>query len=133
MNFPGFEDPIPNLSDFPYYVSQSYPADIGPTEFPDDLASLFPPVNPPISTSHDFSESYNADEFLNFDGNASDASSTQAAPVEEARPSDTARPYIPPSGAFLSSTRRVGGTWGRPPPASPVDQSPPRSAWGVHA
>ncbi|KAJ6495553.1 hypothetical protein C8R47DRAFT_1213047 [Mycena vitilis] len=120
MNFPGFQDSIPNMSDFPFY----YPT----TEVPDDFPSLFPAVDQPASASHEFSASYNADEFLNFDGNA-DASSLSVPAAEQP---DTARPYAPPSGASLSSTRRVGGTWARPPP-SPVDQSAPRSTWGVHA
>ncbi|KAJ6593691.1 hypothetical protein B0H19DRAFT_1056187 [Mycena capillaripes] len=131
MNFPGFEDSIPNMSDFPYY--QPYTADIGPTELPGDFTTYFPPMDPPTSASHDFGGSYNADDFLNFDGNGSDTSSSQSAPAAE-EPSDAARPYVPPSGASLSSTRRVGGTWGRRPASeSPIDQSPPRSAWGVHA
>lgn len=131
MNFPGFEDSIPNMSDFPYFSSQPYTTDIGPTELPGDF--YFPPVDAPTSISHDFSGSYNADDFLNFDGNASDVSSSQSAPPAE-EPSDTPRPYVPPSGAAFSSTRRVGGSWGRPPPSdSPIDQSPPRTTWSVHA
>ncbi|KAJ7782872.1 hypothetical protein B0H16DRAFT_471606 [Mycena metata] len=124
MNFPGFDDPIPNLSDFPYYIS---PPDGGPPEFAGDFSSLFSSVDP---TTQDYSGSYNADDFLNFD--APDASSSRPAPAVEQPSPEASRPYVPPSGAALASTRRVGGRW-YPPPSSPIEQSPPRSAWSVHA
>ncbi|KAJ6497877.1 hypothetical protein C8R45DRAFT_899415 [Mycena sanguinolenta] len=130
MDFP-FGDPIPNMADLPYYGSQSYAADASPTDFHSDLASLFPLMNSSAPTSNDFGGSYNADDFLNLDGNTSD---TALAPAVEQRSPETtpSRPtYVPPSGAAHSSTRRVGGKW-RPPPESPVEQSPPTS-WGVHA
>ncbi|KAF7375984.1 HMG box domain-containing protein [Mycena sanguinolenta] len=130
MDFP-FGDPIPNMADLPYYGSQSYVPDPSPTtDFQSDLASLFPLLNS-APTSNDFGGNYNADDFLNLDGNPSD---TAPAPAVEQRSPETTpgRPaYVPPSGAAQSSTRRVGGKW-RPPPESPVDQSPPTS-WGVHA
>ncbi|KAJ7874693.1 hypothetical protein B0H14DRAFT_3859668 [Mycena olivaceomarginata] len=136
MDFAGFDDSIHNLNlgDYPYYGSQPYMTPSA--EFSSDLASLFPPVN--TSTSNDFSGNYNAEDFLNFDGHASDASSSQPVPVVEQRSPETTptrTPYVPPSGAAFSSTRRVGAKWVPPPSAeSPVDQSPPRTMWGgVHA
>ncbi|KAJ7251782.1 hypothetical protein B0H12DRAFT_1185159 [Mycena haematopus] len=132
MNFPDFSDPIPSMADLPYYVSQPYAADsdVNPSEFPSDFASLFPLMNG--SATSDFNGTYNADDFLNFDANTSDAS--PAAPGMERSPETTpSRPaYVPPSGAALSSTRRVGGKW-RPPESPTSEQSPPRTTWGVHA
>lgn len=137
MVFPGFEDPIPNLSDFSsYYTPEPYPADIDSTAFGGNLASLFPTMETNAPTSHDFGGNYNADDFLNFDDNSSDASSSRPAPAVEQRSPDTNRPYAPPSGAALSSTRRVGASWTKPPPfvsGSPIEQSPTRSTWSVHA
>ncbi|KAJ7188483.1 hypothetical protein C8R46DRAFT_22145 [Mycena filopes] len=128
MNFPNFDDPIPNLTDLPYYGSQSYGPDVGPHQFPGDFSALFTPMNTP---AQDYHGSYNADDFLNFDENAPDASSSRPAPAAEQPTPESPRPYVPPSGAALASTRRVGGRW-RPPP-SPLEQSPPRSTWSVHA
>ncbi|KAJ7675097.1 hypothetical protein B0H17DRAFT_1140526 [Mycena rosella] len=134
MAFPGFDDPIPNLSDFPYYDPQPYPINTGANEFEGDF-TLFPSIEAHPAPSHEFSGNYNADDFLNFDENASDATSTRPAPVGQ-RTSETSRPYAPPAGAALSSTRRVAGSWSRPPvfaTNSPIEQSPTRSTWGVHA
>ncbi|KAJ6558559.1 hypothetical protein DFH09DRAFT_534876 [Mycena vulgaris] len=132
MAFPAFDDPIPNLSDFPYYVPQPYS---GSNEFGGNLASLFPPMEPQTAPPHEFGGNYNADDFINFDENSSDAASSRPPPVEQ-RSSDTNRPYVPPSGASLSSTRRVAASWPRPPTFtsnSPIEQSPTRSNWGVPA
>ncbi|KAJ7128884.1 hypothetical protein C8R43DRAFT_957402 [Mycena crocata] len=135
MSFPGFDDPIPNLSDFPYYLPQSYSADIGPTDMGGELASLFPHMGDSTLAPHEFNGNYNGDEFLNFDENSSDLSRS-VLPGEQRSSDATSQPYVPPAGAIHSSTRRVAGSWARPPrfsSNSPVEQSPTRAAWGVHA
>ncbi|KAJ7502787.1 hypothetical protein B0H11DRAFT_1711498 [Mycena galericulata] len=128
ITFPSFDDPIPNLSDFPHFSPQR-------TEFGSDMAGLFPAVMEPSTPAfHDFGGNYNADEFINFDENSSDSSMSREPPVEQRSPV-TPRPYVPPAGAAFSSTRRVAGSW-RPPSfstPSPIEQSPTRSPWSVHA
>nr|GAT57678.1 predicted protein [Mycena chlorophos] len=60
-----------------------------------------------------------ADQFLNLE------------PEDAQQPIHT--PYVPPSGASQSNTRRVGGTWPRPssPLTSPIDTRP--TSWSLHA
>lgn len=134
MTFPAFDDPIPNMSDFPFYIPQSYSNDNGATGLSGDFVPLFPAMESQPAPAQDLSGNYNAEEYLNFDGNAADAFSSRPAPVEQ-RSTDTSRSYVPPAGASRSSTRRPGGTWHRSPGspvAAAIDQSS-RSTWGVPA
>jgi hypothetical protein len=86
-------------------------------------------------------ESYNADDFINFDGfptlnpavSPADMPTTSQ-PLEQTSEMPQPTPYAPPAGAAHSSTRRVAGSW-KPSFAisdSPIEVSPPRS-WGVPA
>jgi hypothetical protein len=83
-------------------------------------------------------ETYNADDFINFDGVPSlDATGSPADMPSTSqildRTSETLHttPYAPPSGAVHSSTRRAATSW-KPSFNSHVEVSPPRS-WGVPA
>lgn len=116
-----------------------------------NFLSFFPDL--PSNPQTDFAN-YNAEDYLNFDGLVASEEMPQHVPNERhfsarltpqqsptAPPSKThssdsstaSTPYVPPSGAPFSSTRRVAGSW-KPPfeiADSPID-GPPRP-WGVPA
>lgn len=113
----------------------------GNTMDPFDFSSYFT-GHSGQALSAEFSN-YNADDYINFDGAPTSAPSTNA--NDDARPTimtsdqptetQQSTPYVPPAGAMYSSTRRVAGSW-KPSfamPESPIDVSPPRVAYGVHA
>jgi hypothetical protein len=86
-------------------------------------------------------ESYNADDFINFDGiltlppilSPVDMPTTSQR-LDQMSGALQPTPYAPPAGASHSSTRRVAGSW-KPSfvvTDSPIDVSPPRS-WGISA
>ncbi|KAJ7287362.1 hypothetical protein C8J57DRAFT_1167430 [Mycena rebaudengoi] len=139
LNFPFDEHmrAIPDMSDFhfdlPSLPTRPYTTDVSPHEYGNNsLDALFP--NMGSTTSQDFGGNYNADEFLNFDDNSTEASSSRPIITVEHSSPETTRPYVPPAGAAYSSTRRVGASWKPPFPAdSPIDQSPTRPSWSVHA
>ncbi|KAJ7200817.1 hypothetical protein GGX14DRAFT_659531 [Mycena pura] len=133
MEFPGFDDPIPDLSDLPFFASQP------PSELSNDLTSFFTQIESPTSPSHDVSGIFNGDDYLNFDGHSPDTtlSPSQPTPAPSSAADTTRTPYVPPSGAAHSSTRRVSGTWAACPPSalassSPINRTPPRTN-SVHA
>ncbi|KAJ6603110.1 hypothetical protein B0H10DRAFT_644679 [Mycena sp. CBHHK59/15] len=133
LSFPGFDDanPIPDITDLGFYIPdsfRSYGNDVPANEYGSGMELLFPAIEP--APNQDFGAVYNADDFLNFD----DTSDARPAPSSEQPTSQTSRPYVPPSGAAHSSTRRVGASW-KPPitSGSPVDQSATRPSWSVHA
>jgi len=132
---------IPDFSGFNFAessttVSQTFTANsISPTDEAAHYASVFSGNTLYSSLDHD---SYNAADFINFDG-VPDSISISPADIPSPsqlldQTSETLQstPYLPPAGATHSSTRRVAGSW-KPSFAiydSPIDVSPPRS-WGV--
>jgi hypothetical protein len=133
-DFSGFD-----FSDSSTMASQTSAAHIGSsTDEAAEYTSLFSGNTIYSSLDHD---SYNADDFINFDGvptstltispgNMPSTSQLFDRTLETLQPT----PYAPPAGAAHSSTRRVAGSW-KPSFAisdSPIDVSPPRS-WGVPA